>query len=132
MSCPPSTRDLTRLRDIAELYQTIIVSLGQNRADLADYLRRRQQAARAQPEDPKTARTDVVILVHGIRDFALWQNSIRATLEKSGFTVEATNYGRLNLLRFLFPMDWFQRYALRAVSKQVKWSISPIPINVSR
>jgi pimeloyl-ACP methyl ester carboxylesterase len=120
MSYPPSTRDLTRLRDIGKLYQTIIVSLKQNQADLADYLRRTQQAARAQPEDPKIARTDVVILVHGIRDFALWQNSIRATLEKSGFTVEATNYGRLNLLRFLFPMDWFRRYALSAVSKQVK------------
>jgi TIR domain len=43
----------------------------------------------------------VIILVHGIRDFALWQAEIRPALEENGFKVEVTNYGRFNLLEFL-------------------------------
>lgn len=70
--------------------------------------------------DPKTARTEVVILVHGIRDFALWQNSVRSSLEKAGFIVEATNYGRLNLIRFLMPFRWVRAYAIQAVAKQIR------------
>lgn len=43
-------------------------------------------------------KDQVVILVHGIRDFALWQTTIRSTLEQEGFKTEATNYGRFNLI----------------------------------
>jgi hypothetical protein len=42
----------------------------------------------------------IVILVHGIRDYALWQTALSATLEADGFKVESTNYGRLNLFQF--------------------------------
>jgi len=51
----------------------------------------------------------VVILVHGIRDFAGWQSVIREALKKKGFTVELTNYMRLDLLRFLLPTGFFRR-----------------------
>lgn len=87
---------------------------------MAWWLPAAQEAEEHQPVDPQTARTDVVILVHGIRDFALWQNSVRSSLEEAGFVVEATNYGRLNLIRFLLPFHWLRAYAIRAVAKQIR------------
>jgi hypothetical protein len=41
----------------------------------------------------------VIILIHGIRDFAHWRDRVRAALETQ-FTVEATIYGWFDLLRF--------------------------------
>ncbi|SFU23386.1 hypothetical protein SAMN05518861_1602 [Mesorhizobium sp. YR577] len=63
----------------------------------------------------------VIILVHGIRDHALWQQEIRDALEKDGdFIVEATNYGRFDLLRFLLPISYFRRKAIAEILKQFK------------
>jgi hypothetical protein len=62
----------------------------------------------------------VVILVHGIRDFALWQSSIRTTLEEAGFKSEATNYGRLGLFQFLIPIPYFRRKAIEKVWDQIR------------
>jgi hypothetical protein len=62
----------------------------------------------------------VVILVHGIRDYALWQTSIRATLESEGFTAEPTNYDRFNLLKFLLPISFFRNQAIDEVWKQIR------------
>ncbi|MDW9439254.1 MULTISPECIES: esterase/lipase family protein [Sinorhizobium] len=62
----------------------------------------------------------VVILVHGIRDFALWQETIGKTLERQGFTVEPTNYGRFNLLKFLAPVPYFRRKAIADVEHQIR------------
>jgi hypothetical protein len=46
--------------------------------------------------------TSVVILVHGIRTYAPWIAMLRAEFETVGIVVEATNYGRLDALRFLW------------------------------
>jgi hypothetical protein len=62
----------------------------------------------------------VVILVHGIRDFALWQARIRSTLEEDGFTCEVTNYGRFNLLQFLLPLWSFRENAIETVWNQIR------------
>ncbi|MCP3418635.1 hypothetical protein NLM16_31450 [Bradyrhizobium brasilense] len=62
----------------------------------------------------------VVILVHGIRDFALWQTTIRSTLEEAGFRTEATNYGRFNLLEFLAPIPLFRNRAIETVWNQIQ------------
>jgi len=43
-------------------------------------------------EPPKDTKAHVVILIHGIRTKALWQDSIRKSLENEGFKVEPTNY----------------------------------------
>lgn len=63
---------------------------------------------------------DVVVIVHGIRDFALWQDSIRQVLEESNFVVESTNYGRLNIIQFLIPIAFFRRLAIKKISRQVR------------
>jgi hypothetical protein len=66
------------------------------------------------------AAKEVIVLVHGIRDFALWQSTIRATLERLGFRVELTNYGRLNLVEFLVPISYFRQRAIDQIWEQVR------------
>lgn len=84
-------------------------------------------------EQTEAATSPVVLLVHGIRDFALWQNSIRQTLEENGFVAEPLNYGRFNLLKFLAPIPVFRRQAIRAIEKQVEIVVQnnpDVPIHV--
>ena len=71
-------------------------------------------------DSPKSTERHVVILVHGIRDFALWQDVIRGALEEEGFKVEATNYGRVNLLEFLVPIWFFRKRAIHAIWSQIR------------
>lgn len=67
-----------------------------------------------------SSRNHVVVLVHGIRDFALWQNTVSRSLEKHGFQVESTNYGRFNLLEFLLPLSYFRSQAISQVINQIR------------
>ncbi|PIL19004.1 hypothetical protein P775_16710 [Puniceibacterium antarcticum] len=78
-------------------------------------------------DQTEAATIPVVLLLHGIRDFALWQNSIRHTLEENGFVVEPLNYGRFNLLKFLAPISIFRRQAIKAIEKQVEIVIQNNP-----
>lgn len=70
----------------------------------------------ANGDDP----SDVVVLIHGIRDHALWQSSIRECLENSGFTVELTNYERFDVIRFLLPFQYFRNKVIDRISSQVE------------
>src|ERR1700722_166366 len=65
-------------------------------------------------------RVHVVILVHGIRDYALWQSTIRKTLESERFKVELTNYGRLDVLRFMLPTKFFRRKIINKIWDQIE------------
>jgi pimeloyl-ACP methyl ester carboxylesterase len=65
-------------------------------------------------------RKKVVMLVHGIRDDALWQTTLRSVLEETGFVVEATNYGRMNLFQFLAPFSYFRNKAIATVWNQIR------------
>ncbi|MGY4300439.1 hypothetical protein ACVWXN_008534 [Bradyrhizobium sp. i1.4.4] len=60
-------------------------------------------------------RQHVVILVHGIRDYALWQSRVRSELEAAGFVVEPTNYGRFGLVQFLAPVPFFRHWAISQI-----------------
>jgi hypothetical protein len=62
----------------------------------------------------------IVILVHGIRDHALWQSTLRATLQKEGFQAELTNYGRMNLFQFLIPIKIFRAKAISDLWEQIR------------
>lgn len=62
----------------------------------------------------------VIVLIHGIRDFALWQVSIGETLKKAGFVVEHANYGRFNLIEFLTPIPYFRKKAIERVEHQLR------------
>jgi uncharacterized protein YraI len=61
-----------------------------------------------------------VILVHGIRTYALWQSEIRTTLKKAGFVTAPTNYGRFNVFQFLAPIPFFRQWAIKQVWEQIK------------
>jgi hypothetical protein len=61
-----------------------------------------------------------VILIHGIRTQALWQNELRKTLEKAGFVVQPTNYEYFDLLRFLFPWQLFAGPVVYNIEEQIR------------
>jgi pimeloyl-ACP methyl ester carboxylesterase len=69
----------------------------------------------------------VVVLVHGIRTRAGWQNVIRHALEEKGFIVEPTNYERFDLFRFLFPDSYFRNRAADKVWEQIEQVIQKYP-----
>src|SRR5579872_622464 len=78
-------------------------------------------ASNREADDQQTdVVSHVVILVHGIRDFALWEAVVRGPLEQAHFTVAPTNYGRLNLLKFLTPFPFFRNSAIREVWDQIR------------
>jgi hypothetical protein len=64
-------------------------------------------------------RSQVIVLVHGIRDYALWQDKIRKVLSEH-FVVESTNYGRFDLFRFLIPIRYFRQRAIESVWNQIR------------
>ena len=67
-------------------------------------------------EGHEDTQTHVVILIHGIRTRALWQNAIGKALERQGFIVQPTNYGYFDLARFLVPWQPFSG-KLSAISR---------------
>lgn len=70
--------------------------------------------------DAKASKKTAVILVHGIRDFAFWQTTLRQCLEEHGYAVRDIGYGRMNLFKFLLPFQFFRQRAVRQVWEQIK------------
>jgi hypothetical protein len=66
-----------------------------------------------------TNKDQVIILIHGIRDRALWQNEIGSVLRKE-FEVEPANYGRFDIFRFLVPISFFRNQAIESVWDQIR------------
>lgn len=64
-------------------------------------------------------KTGVVILVHGIRDNAIWVPKLRRVLEEAGFLVEPTNYGRFGLFDFIGRSLDAEDVAFRKLADQV-------------
>ncbi|WFU79981.1 hypothetical protein QA645_36705 [Bradyrhizobium sp. CIAT3101] len=115
MSYPISPSGLEYLRRIADDYERLIVGLFKIQDKIVGYIK----AKDAHAVELLTG-APIVLLVHGIRDFALWQNMIRKTLEDNYYLVEATNYGRVNLLQFLLPFSGARRKAIDSVWRQIK------------
>jgi internalin A len=95
--------------------------------ELLEGVRRDQNASLERPTVTDDRNRDIqphtVILIHGIRTTALWQNSIRRTLEDQGFKVQPTNYGRFDLVRFLCPWQFFRRKVVEEITKQIRQTI---------
>jgi len=93
--------------------------------ELLDGVRRDKPPLPNRSEHPiKKTRSHVVILVHGIRTQALWQNELRKTLERADFVVQPTNYGYLDLVRFLVPWQIFAGPAIREITSQVRHTLA--------
>jgi hypothetical protein len=72
--------------------------------ELLDGVRRDDAKERTNLDSPaQQAKSHVVILVHGIRTRALWQNELRKILQKDGFVVQPTNYGTSTSCTSYFP-----------------------------
>jgi hypothetical protein len=61
----------------------------------------------------------VVILVHGIRDEALWMQDIRATLQDEGFLAEPTNLDRISAADFANPFSTVPDEAINELERQI-------------
>ena len=91
-------------------------------SELLDGVRR--DVPRNQQGPRKETGSPVVVLVHGIRTRALWQNAIQSTLRKEGFVVQPTNYEYFDVLRFLFPGQFFRRGIVDDVERQIRHTLA--------
>ncbi|MGQ0444888.1 MAG: hypothetical protein ACT4O2_07135 [Beijerinckiaceae bacterium] len=71
----------------------------------------------------KSTKAHVVILIHGIRTRALWQNELRKAVEEVGFVVQPTNYEYFDLFRFLFPWQLFAGPVVNSITKQIRHTL---------
>jgi pimeloyl-ACP methyl ester carboxylesterase len=69
---------------------------------------------------PAVAANHLVILVHGINTRALWMGEIKPALEKGGFLVAPTSYGRYGILRFLSPFRNSRKKAIERVVADIR------------
>ena len=72
------------------------------------------------PNDTTVEGKPLVILMHGIRTHAFWYEQVRAELERAGFAVELTNFGRFSLINFLLPINLIRFMVIKRVRKQIK------------
>src|SRR4051812_17518406 len=73
-------------------------------------------------------RQHVVILIHGIKDFAVWQDEVTtglktyasANFDDETLVVKSLGYGYFDALRFLAPVPYFRNSATEEVYTQIK------------
>lgn len=92
--------------------------------DWSDSLTRQlEHANEVSTTNPIGSIEEVVLILHGIRDFGSWQTRVKKQLESSrkikAFTVK---YGRFGLLRFVFPKVLFDFSAapLQKVRREIE------------
>jgi pimeloyl-ACP methyl ester carboxylesterase len=70
--------------------------------------------------EPMTVADHLVILVHGINTRALWMGEIKPALEKAGFSVAPTSYGKYGVVRFLSPFYSLRQTAISRVVADIR------------
>lgn len=65
----------------------------------------------------------LIVMVHGIRTFANWQQPLKAEFKKAGLEVEPTSFDYFDLISFLVPLPWFRNIKITRVSKQLRKAI---------
>jgi len=78
-----------------------------------------RKAIASQDASAVMQRRHVVILVHGINTYALWQNEISALLQKSGFTPRPIGYDHFSVVKFLSPFDGSRRDAVDRLTSYI-------------
>jgi Leucine Rich repeats (2 copies) len=64
--------------------------------------------------------TEVVLLIHGIRDFAEWQDMVSTVLAEIPATeISPLKYGRFDALKFWFPL-WTRRAPIRKILRRIR------------
>jgi hypothetical protein len=76
-------------------------------------------STRAADANEKTKISEIVLLVHGIRDFGEWEQKVSSALEEiPGTKAPPLSYGRFDALRF-----WFPFWTREAPVKKLLWRI---------
>jgi hypothetical protein len=91
---------------------------------LGDVRRDTQHQPRHVDSAPQRTKPHVVILVHGIRTRAIWQNELRKVLQEDGFIVQPTNYGYLDVVRFLIPWQPFAGAIVEEITRQIRHTLN--------
>jgi pimeloyl-ACP methyl ester carboxylesterase len=92
--------------------------------ELLDGVRRDESKQPGRTDSPvPSTKSHVVVLVHGIRTRALWQNELRKTLQKESFVVQPTNYGYFDVLRFLSPWQLFAGAIVEDLTRQIRHTL---------
>jgi pimeloyl-ACP methyl ester carboxylesterase len=68
-----------------------------------------------------------IILVHGILTHADWYRDVRDALQAQGYRVHLTNYGRVDLIRFLLPTPFFRNQVKEKIFRQIRAAIQSDP-----
>jgi hypothetical protein len=71
-------------------------------------------------EGPAKKVSHAVILVHGIRTQAEWQQRVASILENGQMDVHPTRYGFLDVLRFLVPIDAIRMRPVKRVERLIR------------
>lgn len=81
--------------------------------------------------ETETSASDahLVIIIHGIRDFAFWTDDISRSLRKNGLKVARANYEWMNIVQFLLPVPFFRNRARDKVWAQVQDNASEFQNN---
>lgn len=64
-----------------------------------------------------------VVLIHGIRTRAVWQDRIRRVLKSDSVDVNTANYGYFDIVSFLVP-GWLRNRAVRKIEGQLRHVLS--------
>ena len=94
-------------------------SLGLSELPTANEFADNKATTRQSGEEQK----DLVILVHGINTRAQWMGEIKETLQRAGFVVAPTSYGRFGVPRFLAPFPRLRKKAIERVVKDIRTAI---------
>ena len=92
--------------------------------ELLEGVRREARRSIEGNDQPASILQDyLVILLHGIRTRAIWQDDIRKALESKGFIVEPTNYGYFDIFRFLLQWNWGASGPIHEIHRQIRHHI---------
>jgi hypothetical protein len=70
--------------------------------------------------DTGGAGKHLVILVHGINTNAQWFPIIKQSLQEAGFVAAPAGYGIYGVSRFLIPVEWLRRAAIKRVYEKIR------------
>jgi pimeloyl-ACP methyl ester carboxylesterase len=60
-----------------------------------------------------------VVLIHGIRTRALWMGEVKETLRSHDLIVESSTFGKFSLFKFLLPLPFARRQAIRRIQDDI-------------
>ena len=93
---------------------------GETFEKIAEYLARKGNSS------VPLVKRQVVLLIHGIRTHATWQEMVADNLEEPDITVIPLRYGYLDVLRFWFPLFTRER-AIRRVLRDIRYARDRYP-----